>query len=149
MRRPGRPDALQRARIELLRAHIAFHLTRNAMVPGMLLDAAKTLAPLDAALVRETYLHALDAAIITRGLGDGRGVLAGAEAARAAPSPPGPSGPGDLLLDALVTKYTQGSRLECPRFASRWRPSASTIHPLGRRATSTPAAGCGSPVGRR
>jgi DNA-binding CsgD family transcriptional regulator len=110
----GPLDGLQRARIELLRAHIAFHLTRNAMVPGMLLDAAKTLAPLDAALARETYLHALDAAIITGGLGDGRGVLAVAEAARTAPSPPGPSGPGDLLLDALVTMYTQGYEAGVP-----------------------------------
>ncbi len=33
----------------------------------MLLDAAKTLAPLDAALSRETYLHALEAAIIIGG----------------------------------------------------------------------------------
>ena len=104
----GPLDGLQHARSELLRAHIAFHLTRSALVPGMLLDAAKTLAPLDAALARETYLHALDAAIITGGLGDGSGVLKVAEAARAAPSPPGPSGPADLLLDALVTMYTQG-----------------------------------------
>lgn len=110
----GPLDALQGARMELLRAQIAFHLTRNAMVPGMLLDAAKTLAPLDAALARETYLHALDAAIITGGLGDGRGVLAVAEAARAAPPPPGPPGPADLLLDALVTTYTQGYEAGAP-----------------------------------
>ena len=50
----------------------------------MLLDAAKTLAPLDAALSRETYLHALDAAIVT-GVGRGRRLLEVAEAARAAP----------------------------------------------------------------
>ena len=51
----------------------------------MLLDAARTLAPLDAALARETYLHALDAAIVTGGADARAGV---AEAARAAPAPP-------------------------------------------------------------
>jgi DNA-binding CsgD family transcriptional regulator len=104
----GPLDALQHARLELLRAHIAFHLTRSSMVPAMLLDAAKTLAPLDAALARETYLHALDAAIITGGLGDGRGMLEVARAAQAAPAPDGPPGPADLLLDGLVTTYAQG-----------------------------------------
>jgi DNA-binding CsgD family transcriptional regulator len=110
----GPLDALQHARLELLRAHIAFHLTRDAMVPGMLLDAAKTLAPLDPGLARETYLHALDAAIITGGLGDGRGMLEIAEAARAAPAPDGPPRPADLLLEALVTTYTQGYEAGVP-----------------------------------
>lgn len=104
----GPLDARQHARVELLRAQVAFHLTRGSEVPGMLLDAAKTLAPIDAALSRQTYLHALDAAIITGGLGDGRGVREVAEAARSAPSPPGPPGPADLLLDGLVTTYTEG-----------------------------------------
>ena len=94
--------------MQLLRAQIAFHLTRSAVVPGMLLDAAKTLAPLDAALARETYLHALDAAIITGGPGGGRGVTEVAESARAAPAPVGSPGPADLLLDGLVTTYSRG-----------------------------------------
>jgi DNA-binding CsgD family transcriptional regulator len=102
----GPLDALQRARVKLLRAQIAFDQTRSSDVPGMLLDAAGTLAPLDPALSRATYLHALDAAIITGGPGDG--VLAVAEAARNAPPPPGPPGPADLLLDGLVSSYTGG-----------------------------------------
>ena len=104
----GPLDALQRASLELLRAQIAFHLTRGSDVPAMLLEAAEVLAPLDAALARETYLHALDAAIITGGIGHGRRVLEAAEAARAAPAPPGPPGPADLLLDGLVTSYARG-----------------------------------------
>ena len=104
----GPLDGVQQARLELLRAQIAFHLTRGSHVPGMLLDAAKTLAPLDASLSRETYLHALDAAIITGGLGHGRGMVEAAEVARAAPPAPGPPGPADLLLDGLVTTYTKG-----------------------------------------
>ena len=110
----GPLDALQGARLELLRARIAFDRTRASEVPGMLLEAARTLAPLDAVLSRETYLDALDAAIITGGLGDGRGLSAVAEAARAAPAPPGPPGPADVLLDGLVTTFTQGVAAGAP-----------------------------------
>lgn len=110
----GPLDELQHARIELLRAHIAFHLTRDATVPGMMLDAAKTLAPLDPKLARETYLQALDVAIITGGLGDGRGLQEVAEAAAGAPAPDGPPLPADLLLDALVTTYAQGYEAGLP-----------------------------------
>ena len=70
----------------------------------MLMDAAKALAPLDAALSRETYLHALDAAIINGG-GDAVRI---AEAALAAPAPEVPTRPVDLLLDGLATTLTQG-----------------------------------------
>jgi DNA-binding CsgD family transcriptional regulator len=104
----GPLDALQDARLELVRAQIAFHLMRGSMVPGMLLDAAKMLAPLDAARSRETYLHAFDAAIITGGLGEGRGILEVAEAATTAPAPPAQPRHADLLLDGLVATYTQG-----------------------------------------
>ncbi|SEE73532.1 ATP-binding protein [Jiangella alba] len=108
----GPLDALQRARLELLRAQIAFHLSRGRDGPWMLLDAAKTLAPLDAALARETYLRALDAAIVTGA--PGRGVPAVAEAARAAPPPPTSPEPADELLDGLVTTFTQGYEAGVP-----------------------------------
>lgn len=108
----GPLDALPRARLELLRAQIAFHQSRVSEGPQILLDAAKTLTPLDAALARETYLQALDAAIVT---GDpGGGVLKVAEAARAAPAPPTSPQPADLLLDALVTTFTQGYEAGVP-----------------------------------
>src|SRR5690606_32395638 len=57
----GPLDVLQRARLQVLRAQITFLLTRGSETPKMLVDAARTLAPLDAALARETYLHALEA----------------------------------------------------------------------------------------
>jgi DNA-binding CsgD family transcriptional regulator len=110
----GPLDALHRARSELLRAQIAFVLTRGSEVPGMLLDAAKTLAPLDTALARETYLQALEAAIHAGPLGSGRGVLEAAEAAQAAPAPPQPPRPLDLLLDGLVTRFTHGYEASVP-----------------------------------
>src|SRR5690606_29984636 len=86
----GTLDALQRARVELLRAQIAFLLTRGGEVPGMLLDAARTLAPLDAALSRDTYLDAIDAALINGGHAAAR-VAAAARAAPDAAVPPRPS----------------------------------------------------------
>jgi DNA-binding CsgD family transcriptional regulator/tetratricopeptide (TPR) repeat protein len=110
----GPLDALQRARLELLRAQIAFHLTRGRGVPAMLLDAARTLAPLDPALARETYLHALEASFHAGRLAGGRGLLETAEAARNAPPPPTPPRPLDLLLEGLVTRFTQGYEASVP-----------------------------------
>jgi DNA-binding CsgD family transcriptional regulator len=102
----GPSDALHRARVELLHAQIAFVLTRGRDVPGMLLDAAKMLTPLDAALAREAYLQAMEAALLAGPLGPGRGVPEVAEAARDAPAPSTPPRPVDLLLDGLVTRYS-------------------------------------------
>ncbi|MFC7787859.1 ATP-binding protein [Microbacterium sp. MAHUQ-60] len=104
----GSLDALQRARLNLLRARIAFHRSRGGPGLVMLLEAAEGLAPLDAALSRETYLDALDAAIVTGGLRSGPDVREVAEAARAAPPPPGTPRSPDLLLDGLVTTFTAG-----------------------------------------
>ena len=100
----GPLDALDGARLELLRAQIAFHLTRDSAVPGMLLDAAETLAPLDAALARETYLDALDAALVI----GGREAERVSRAARVAPEAGVPPRPADLLLDGFVTTFTAG-----------------------------------------
>ena len=80
----------------------------------MLLDAARTLAPLNASLSRETYLDALDAAIMLGGPGRRRDALRVAEAARSAPPPPGPPTTADLLLDGLVTTFNQGYEAGVP-----------------------------------
>jgi DNA-binding CsgD family transcriptional regulator len=100
----GPLDALQRARVDLLTAQVAFHLSRDPDAPGMLLDAARALAPLDALLARETYLHALDAALV-----NGGGVAVEvAEAATDAPAPGPADRPVDQLLDGLATTLTAG-----------------------------------------
>jgi DNA-binding CsgD family transcriptional regulator len=104
----GQLDALQRARLELLRAQITFHLTQGSEAPRMLLGAARMLAPLDPSLARETYLQAFDAATITGGSGVEPGLPEVAEAVGAAPAPVGPPGPADLLLDGLVAVHTTG-----------------------------------------
>lgn len=110
----GPLDALQRARLQLLRARLAFHRAEGSDAPGMLLDAAETLAPLDASLSRETYLHALDAAMIIGGTGEKRGAKEVARAALAAPAPPGPPLPADELLDGLVATFTEGYAAGAP-----------------------------------
>ncbi|WP_240670567.1 ATP-binding protein [Actinoplanes solisilvae] len=110
----GPLDARQRGRLQLVRARIAFYLTRGSDVPGMLLDAARTLGPLDAALARETYLDAFDTAIITGEVGHERGVREVAESAKDAPAPPGPPRPADMLLDALVTAFLHGYEAGVP-----------------------------------
>jgi hypothetical protein len=84
----GPLDAWQRGRLQLLRARVEFQLTRADDVARMLLDAAGTLAPLDAALARETYLHAFDATLLIGGSERICSVREVAAAALAAPAPP-------------------------------------------------------------
>src|SRR6185312_10086919 len=59
----GSLDDLQRARAALLRAQIAFAMSRGSDAPPLLLNAAKRLEALDVRLARETYLDALIAAV--------------------------------------------------------------------------------------
>jgi DNA-binding CsgD family transcriptional regulator len=101
-------DELQRARLERLRAEIAFARTRGSDAPALLLAAARRLEPLDAAMARETHLEAMAAAMYAGGLGDEPGVREAAEAAQAAPAAPEPPRAIDLLLDGLATRFTEG-----------------------------------------
>ena len=110
----GPLDELHRARVDLLRAQIAFAVSRGRDAPPLLLKAAKRLEPLDATLARETYLDALAAAIIVGRLADGGGVLEVAEAARAMPPAPEPPRASDLLLDGLAVLITEGHAAAAP-----------------------------------
>ena len=112
----GPLDPLQLARLRLLRAQVAFHLTRGSEAPGMLLDAARTLAPLDAALARETYVQAMEASFHAGHLVHGRGLIEVARAAKAAPPPPTPPRPVDILLSGLATRFTEGYDASVPSF---------------------------------
>jgi DNA-binding CsgD family transcriptional regulator len=104
----GPLNELQRARLERLRAQLAFALRRGSDAPPLLLRAAQRLEPLDAALARETFLEALAAAVFAGRLSSGAGVLEVAEAARAAPRAPEPPRTVDLLLDGLATRFADG-----------------------------------------
>jgi DNA-binding CsgD family transcriptional regulator len=101
-------DELQRARLERLRAEIVFARTRGSEAPGLLLDAARRLEPLDAALARETHLEATAAAMYAGRLGGKPGVREAAQSAQAAPAAPQPPRAIDLLLDGLATRFAEG-----------------------------------------
>jgi DNA-binding CsgD family transcriptional regulator len=100
-------EELQRARLERLRAGIAFARTRGRDAPALLLDAARRLEPLDAAMARETHLEATAAAMFAGRLGEGPDVREAAEAAQAGPALQPPRAI-DLLLDGLATRFTEG-----------------------------------------
>ena len=101
-------DELQRARVQRLRAEIAFERTRGSDAPALLLAAARRLEPHDAAMARETHLEAMAAAMFAGRLGGTPGVREAAEAAKAAPAAQQPPRAIDLLLDGLATRFTQG-----------------------------------------
>jgi DNA-binding CsgD family transcriptional regulator len=117
-------DELQRARLERLRAEIAFARRRGSDAPPLLLDAARRLEPLDAAAARETYLEAIAAAMFAGRLGAGPGVREVAQIALSAPPAPEPGSATDLLLSALATRFTEG-------YATAFSPLSSALHAFG------------------
>jgi len=104
----GPLDALQQARVQRLRARLAFSWTRGGDAPALLLDAARRLAPLDARLARETYLEAAEGAIFAGRLGGSRELSEAGAAARDAPRAPRPPRAIDILLDGLAARLTGG-----------------------------------------
>jgi DNA-binding CsgD family transcriptional regulator len=92
-----------RARIDLVRAQMAFASSRGTEATPLLLAAARRLEPLDLSLARETYVDAFSAALFGARLNGSIGLREVAQAARAAP-PRSDDEPAvaDLLLDALV-----------------------------------------------
>jgi DNA-binding CsgD family transcriptional regulator len=111
----GPLDHAQRARIDLVRAQLAFAGNRGREAPPLLLNAARQLASVDPLLSRETYLEALYASLFAGRLavpgGDVRDV---ARAAALAPPSPDRSRPTDLLLDGYVTAITEGYTVGAP-----------------------------------
>ncbi|HTT53675.1 MAG TPA: hypothetical protein VMH35_19955 [Streptosporangiaceae bacterium] len=100
----GPLDPLQSARVDLLRAQIAYSQNRGRDAPLLLLRAARRLEPLDASLARETYLDALWAAQFAGRLVRGGGVLEVAQAALAAPVPPAPRAPS--VSSSMVWRHS-------------------------------------------
>jgi DNA-binding CsgD family transcriptional regulator len=99
----GQLDELQRARIDLLRAQLAFASSRGNDATPLLLAAARRLERLDIGLARETYLEAFSAALFGARLNTRVGVADVAQAASTAVRPPArEASTADLLLDALV-----------------------------------------------
>ena len=120
-------DELQRARVELLRAQITFALGQGSEAPGMLLAAARMLAPLDPALARQTYLQAFDAATITGTAGVEPGL---AETAGVLGAAPEPQAPADLLLSGLVTAHTGGYECGAPMLREALNAFRDNVFPV-------------------
>ena len=107
-------DDLDRARVELLRAQIAFASNHGSDAPVMLLRAARRLTPLSRTLACETYLEALSAATFAGRLaGPGATALDVALAARAASRPPVLLGL-ELWLDGLATLFSDSYEAAVP-----------------------------------
>ncbi|MFF0288463.1 AAA family ATPase [Streptomyces sp. NPDC005262] len=104
----GPLDDLQRARLERLRARLVFSQVRGGGAPRLLLDAAHRLAPLDAALARDTLLEAFGAAMFAGRLSEGPGLREVAEAVRAGPPPLSPPRMVDVLLEGMTSLAIDG-----------------------------------------
>lgn len=103
----GPLDALQRGRLERLRAQIVFATHRGADAPALLFAAARRLEALDDAVARETYIEAISAAMFAGSLGTGPRARELAESARASVTTK-PLSTADLLLDGLVKRFNEG-----------------------------------------
>ncbi|KMO74030.1 putative HTH-type transcriptional regulator [Mycolicibacterium chubuense] len=112
----GTEDELLSARVDLMKAKIAFAAQRGRDAPPLLLAAAEKLCPLDPTLARETYLDALMAAMIVGRLfaDEWSSAAAIASAARRAPPPSGRATAADLLLEGIVVRFTEGHAAAAP-----------------------------------
>ncbi|HEV2815290.1 MAG TPA: AAA family ATPase, partial [Solirubrobacteraceae bacterium] len=107
-------DELQRARVDLLRAEIAFASNRGSTAPALLLRAAARIEPLDARLARAGYVEAMSAALFAaRMAGPDGGVRHVADAVRARTAS-GPGTPADALLDGWATLFAAGCAAATP-----------------------------------
>jgi DNA-binding CsgD family transcriptional regulator len=103
----GAAEEHLRARVDLLRAQLAFAASRGREAPPRLLSAAERLEPLDTELARETYLDAFTAALFVGRQAEPDSVRRVADAAGAA-LPPLPRRARDLLLDGFARVVTDG-----------------------------------------
>lgn len=103
----GPVDALHQARVNLLRAQVAFLSGHGLEAPPLLLEAARRLEPLDLDLARDTYLDAISAGQFAGRLAGSTGLAEAARAARALPKPD-LSRKRDLVLEGVAVLFTDG-----------------------------------------
>jgi DNA-binding CsgD family transcriptional regulator len=99
---------LRSASAEHLRGQIAFDQGRGGDAARLLLSAARRFEPFDPRLARDTYLEALEAAILEGGSDGDANRGAAAEAARNAAPPEDAPRAVDFILDALAVRLTDG-----------------------------------------
>jgi DNA-binding CsgD family transcriptional regulator len=110
----GTLDESERARIDLLRAQVAFASRRDSSAPAALLRAAQRIEPLDARLARASYLQALSAALFAGRLagpsGGARDVARAVQTAAEAR----PRTPADVLLNGWASLFADGCAAAVP-----------------------------------
>src|SRR4051812_2037053 len=102
------------ARVNLLRAQIAFAVQRGGDAPGLLLEAARELEAFDPDRARTTYLEAIEAARFAGWLARGADIVEVSKAALAGPAPRRPARPTDLLLQGMATLPIDGHAAAVP-----------------------------------
>ena len=108
-------DDVGLARVDRLRAEIAFAQDRGGEAPLLLLRAARQLETLDVRLARDTYLDAWAAALFAGRLAAAGGTLLDvSRAVEKAPGPGAPVLPRDLLLEGLALVFTRGRPAAAP-----------------------------------
>jgi ATP/maltotriose-dependent transcriptional regulator MalT len=107
-------DGLQRARVNLLRGHIAFVLGYGDDAAPLLLQAARQVEPFDIGLAREAYLTAYGSAFTAAYLGQEGIFLEICRAIEDLPTPPGGARAIDLLLEGMARTHTDGRAAAMP-----------------------------------
>jgi DNA-binding CsgD family transcriptional regulator len=123
----GPLDELGRARLMLLRAQLAFARRRHGDASELLLEASAALAPVDAALARDAYLEALEAAILSDRPDLARRVAHAVNATGSASV--GSDGVAELLLDALVELVAKGRAAAVPKLRRAVRAACDEREP--------------------
>jgi DNA-binding CsgD family transcriptional regulator len=110
----GPLEEFGRARLDLLRAELAFVQMRSGDAPLLLLRAAKQLEHLDVRLARDTYLEAWSAALFAGSLASEGGNLRDVSRAVAAAPAADPQLARDVLLNGLALFFTEGRAAATP-----------------------------------
>ena len=109
-------DELDRARVDRLKAHIAFARSRGGDTPVLLSAAAQRLESLDPELARQTHLEALWATVRSGRFARPQGVVDAAEKA-IAPLAGRSSRTVDLMLEGLTCRMGRGYTAALPQVA--------------------------------
>ena len=105
---------LASARVDLLRAQIAFASRRGSDAPQLLVRAAERFESVDVNLARETYLEAMSAAQFAAASGRRSSLAEASAAVRAAHPVRRPARATDLLLEGLAVRFTDGYTASVP-----------------------------------
>ena len=123
-------DEWQRARIDLLRAHVASSSDAGGDAPYQLLQAARRLEPLDAALAQRTYADAWIAAMFAGHLArPDADLLEVSKAARASRQTGVPLRPHDQIAKALLELVASGRVVAEPMLRDALRSLQDTDLP--------------------